>query len=40
MASRIMQARGWKRKNFEVLVTTHVIDGACGAPEIVRIEVW
>lgn len=31
---------GWKRKNFEVLVATRVVDSGCGAPEIVRIEVW
>lgn len=31
---------GWKGKNFEVLVGVHMVDDRCGAPEIIRIEVW
>ncbi|MGH9343624.1 MAG: hypothetical protein ACRD19_07685 [Terriglobia bacterium] len=31
---------GWEHKNFEVLVGVKVVDGSCGLPSILRIEVW
>lgn len=31
---------GWKQENFEQLVGVHMVNGLCGAPEIIRAEVW
>lgn len=31
---------GWKHKNFEVLLGVNVVNGSCGNPEILRLEVW
>lgn len=31
---------GWQHRNFEALVGVNVVDGGCGPPSILRIEVW
>lgn len=31
---------GWQHHNFEALVGVNVVDGTCGAPSILRVEVW
>ena len=31
---------GWQHRNFEALVGVNVVDGTCGAPSILHVEVW